>query len=374
MFATSACGRLSKGGGRVVKTTFMDDKDDVKELKSFLGKAYQSSHLNFLIGSGASTPAIGLAGKVEQEIQREYESGKDENIKTADRKKYRFLRDVQNPTNLLIRNEPCCKNARTTVNYKRLLNLIANILYERNTTLLPRQASIFTTNYDLFIEKAGEHVPGLILNDGFGRTSSFSMRHTFSPQLYFNSTVNTGNLFNYRAELPTVNLLKVHGSLSWYHEKANKQDSSEKDQIVFKVREIADKGENPCYDEVKKYLDSFYLVLPEYHKFRSAVIDRNYYELLRIYANELQRENCLLLVFGFSFADEHILEITLRALKNVSLKIVILSYDRRSACAFGRKFDGFPNVEIVAPCGDNKIGFDVFGDLLRARPTVKRSG
>ena len=364
---------MLKGGRLVVKTTCMDDKKEVEELKSFLGRAYQSSHINFLIGSGASTPAIGLAGKVEQEIQELYESGIDENIEKADRKKYDFLVDIQNATNLLIRNKPCCKNTRTSDNYIQLLNLIANILHERNTTLLPRQASIFTTNYDLFIEKAGEQVPGLILNDGFGRTSRFSMRHRFSPQVYFNSTLNTGNLFNYRAELPTVNLLKVHGSLSWYHEIVNKQDCAEKGHIFFKVREIESKGENPSYDEVKEYLASFYLVLPEYHKFRSAVIDRNYYELLRIYANELQRENSLLLVFGFSFADEHILEITLRALRNVSLKIVILSYSNDDVCEFERKFDGFPNVQIVAPCGDNKIGFDVFGEFLKTRPTAKRN-
>ena len=268
--------------------------------------------------------------------------------------------------NLLIRNEPCCKLNQTLDNYRRLLNSIASILHERNTMLLPRQASIFTTNYDLFIEKAGEQVSSLILNDGFSRTSSFSMRHKFSPQLYFNSTLNTGNLFNYRSELPAVNLIKVHGSLSWLRE------CDEKDEIVFGVREIESKGKNPTDEEVQAYLRNFYLVLPEYHKFRSAVLDPNYYELLRIYANELQRENSLLMVFGFSFADEHILEITQRALRNVSLKIVILSYSKDDSAHFEQKFDGFPNVEIVAPCGGNKIGFDVLVKLLKARPTAKR--
>ena len=360
---------MSKGGSLVVKTTFLDDRYEVEGLKSFLGRAYQSSHINVLIGSGASTPAIGLAGNVEKEIQELYESKNDDDLEKADIKKYKFLVGIQNPTNLLIRNQACCQNARTTVNYRRLLKWIASILYERNTTLLPRQASIFTTNYDLFIEKAAEHVRGLNLNDGFARTPNLAMKYDFSPQIYFNSTLNTGNLFNYRAELPTVNLLKLHGSLSWLQEKAGKDNGVGSGRIVYGVRKIESKGDNPSYDEVKQYLSRFYLVLPEYHKFRSAVIDQNHYELLRIYANELQRENTLLLVFGFSFADEHLLLITQRALRNASLKVVIFAYSRDDVSEFECKFDGYQNVEIVAPTGDNKIGFAVFGEFLNVRPS-----
>ena len=35
-------------------------------------------------------------------------------------------------------------------------------------------------------------------------------------------------------------------------------------------------------------------------KFGETVLERYYYDLLRIYANELDRNNALLLVFGFS--------------------------------------------------------------------------
>ena len=249
------------------------------------------------------------------------------------------------------------------------MNRIANILHERNSTLLPRQASIFTTNYDLFIEKAAEHIRSLKLNDGFDRRPNLAQKYDFSPQTYFDSTLNTGNLFNYRAEIPTVNLLKLHGSLSWSEEKTTSQNGPDNSRIFFRVREIDSKGDNPSDDEIQEYLRSFYLVLPEYHKFRSAVIDQNHYELLRIYANELQRENTLLLVFGFSFADKHILLISQRALRNASLKVVIFAYSRDDVSEFECKFDGYQNVEIVAPTGDNKIGFEVFGEFLNVRPS-----
>ena len=75
----------------MAKTTNLGDEKARTDLKAFLGRAYQSSHINLLIGSGASTPAIGLAGKIEQEIQELYESKSPDNIEKADRKKYEFL-------------------------------------------------------------------------------------------------------------------------------------------------------------------------------------------------------------------------------------------------------------------------------------------
>ena len=356
----------------MAKITYLNKDSEVNELKSFLGRAYQSAHINFLIGSGASMPAIAPAGNIEKKIQRLYESGTSGDIDRANREKYEFLLGIQNPTNLLISNEPCCNNLRTTVNYKRLLNRTAEILHDRNTTLLTKQANIFTTNYDLFIEKAAEFVPNLILNDGFERTPNLAMQYELSPQFYFNSTSNTGNLYNYRAEIPTINLVKMHGSLSWCKQDEENPTRRNNSKIIFRVGVVKSKGANPSSADVEEYLSNFALVLPEQHKFRSAVVDRNHYELLRIYANELQRENSLLLVFGFSFEDEHILYITERALRNASLKIVIFAYSESSVAGFESKFDGYHNVEILAPVGPDRIGFTPFLEYLKLRPSVNR--
>ena len=59
----------------------------------------------------------------------------------------------------------------------------------------------------------------------------------------------------------------------------------------------------------------FYMILPKKDKFKETLLNRVYYDMLRIYANELDKENTLLITNGFSFDDEHILDITKRALK-----------------------------------------------------------
>jgi hypothetical protein len=49
---------------------------------------------------------------------------------------------------------------------------------------------------------------------------------------------------------------------------------------------------------------------------------------MRQYSNNLEKENTLLLVSGFSFADEHIADITKRAANtNPTLHIVVFAYD-----------------------------------------------
>lgn len=46
-----------------------------------------------------------------------------------------------------------------------------------------------------------------------------------------------------------------------------------------------------------------------------------------MYSNELEKQNTLLIAFGFSFRDEHILEITRRSLINPSLLLYAFYYD-----------------------------------------------
>lgn len=59
-----------------------------------------------------------------------------------------------------------------------------------------------------------------------------------------------------------------------------------------------------------------------------SVIDHHFYELMRIYSNSLESQNSLLFVSGFSFADEHMANLTVRcANNNPTLTIVIFSYN-----------------------------------------------
>jgi hypothetical protein len=75
------------------------------------------------------------------------------------------------------------------------------------------------------------------------------------------------------------------------------------------------------------------IVNPEKTKFASTVLNKTYYELIRRFANELEKENSVLLVHGFSFRDEHLRDLVLRAsATNPTLQVIVFCFDR-AACA-----------------------------------------
>ena len=55
--------------------TLTDSNEDIKRA---LTRSLQSAHINYLIGAGASCPAVPVAGSVEQEIAALYESNQIE--------------------------------------------------------------------------------------------------------------------------------------------------------------------------------------------------------------------------------------------------------------------------------------------------------
>ncbi|QDD68122.1 hypothetical protein C6V80_09620 [Caminibacter pacificus] len=70
------------------------------------------------------------------------------------------------------------------------------------------------------------------------------------------------------------------------------------------------------------------MINPTKEKFQETVFKKTHYELLRIFSNELEKENTILIVIGFSFADEHIRDITIRALNyNPLLNVFVYDYD-----------------------------------------------
>jgi hypothetical protein len=71
-----------------------------------------------------------------------------------------------------------------------------------------------------------------------------------------------------------------------------------------------------------------------------------------MYSNELEKENSVLFVLGFSFADEHIREITKRvANSNPTLLICIFAYSDSSKTDIEQKLNmgeiKFKNVEVI---------------------------
>ena len=100
--------------------------------------------------------------------------------------------------------------------------------------------------------------------------------------------------------------------------------------------------------EMSTFMNSYEQLLviknPTKDKFRDTLINQTYYELLRLFANELEKENTVLFAMGFSFADEHIREIVLRsANSNPTLIVNIFAH---STAAGTEILSRFPAAEI----------------------------
>ena len=339
----------------MVEVTKLCAKEEFEKLRSSLVKAFQSSHINFLIGSGASDPAIPLAGCIEQRINDAVAANQSE----AEKLKYDFLIDIQNATLATLYGENQDKSKDVIKNYVVFLATLEYILAKRNNHVLPRRANIFTTNYDLFIEKASEDRGYLLVNDGFQRASGLSTKLRYDTGNFFTSTFHTGNLYDYRAEIPSVSLLKLHGSLSWRYTEERIEFNEDLRRLVKTDRQ----------EDQNDFLKTSGLIFPERRKFQDTVLVEVYYDLLRIYLNALERENSLLIVFGFSFADKHIYDITCRALKNPTLKAYVFAYSTTEGNRFAKCFNGFNNVEIIMPSGlDSRIEFSCFNKCLQGLP------
>jgi len=332
-----------------VKANFLDK----------LRREIQSANINFIIGSGCTAPAIPLLGNIENDIEKKIGEGKDDE---AEELIFGYLEPFLEVTDKLKSNTDAVVNT-VLDNYKSFLGNITQILFERKSNILPKRATIFSTNYDLFIERAFEEVDTHVnLSDGFKRNPSISRSFKFSSSEFFNSIYNSGNLYSYNVEIPSINLVKLHGSLSW--------QTNDKD-IVFSVDHLGELlaehkklSRKKKTEEIKKFNNKFSVVFPKKEKFKNTVLNQTYYDLLRLYANELDKENTLLIVDGFSFADEHLLEITKRALKNPTLIIIIFSYTKEASECFSRAFSSYNNVDIVYAEGEN-ISFVEFNSIIK---------
>lgn len=139
-----------------------------------------------------------------------------------------------------------------------------------------RRINIFTTNYDLFFEKAADELTGKVefyFNDG----SSGNITKKLSMKNYHKKILHTGIFDNFDREIPIINLFKIHGSVSWnYNDDRDEilitysQNEKEVSEDIFKNLEItslnSDIGEK--YDSKmagirNKLRKNFVIIFPE---------------------------------------------------------------------------------------------------------------
>lgn len=324
---------------------------DIKEIK----ETVQSSHLNFLLGSGSSTPFLPVLGDIEARLSTVIHTTEKVKIKKE------YFQKVMIPNLEIItgktKGAALSNLEKTSQNYKDFFELIGHILLRRKTTILSKQANIFTTNIDVLMETVLEKI-GFEYNDGFvGR-----LNPTFNLSNFKKSIQKRSLHFENVSEIPVFNLIKIHGSLTW-----NKIE----DKIIFSRLEHFDKS---LLDKKDKDFDRAYnklaIVNPEKKKLEETVIDLTYYELLRMYSSELEKENTVLFVIGFSMDDEHIREITIRAANsNPTLKLYIFCHSKDTVLKMNEKLNigglRYSNVDLIGPDnGTNKITFEKINEMV----------
>lgn len=323
----------------------------------------QSCNINFLIGSGLSRPYLSTLGKIENwltELDKENDSHQKEIIKASLYKKYFTDVIAPNLESEIDINTLCDENYKLTLdNYRQFLILWNDIIIRRASRLHNKQINIFSTNIDLFIERSAEKTK-VELNDGFkGRIDPI-----FDEGNFQKSFTKTSSHYQNTSEIPVFNLLKLHGSINWkigkedekqiFHDnsleiveqtneaiagiKGNLFIEIDKDDSLTELKDKATSILKTNKNTFKAFTDNYdqlVIVNPTKQKFRETVLDLHFYELMRIYSNVLEKENSLLFVMGFSFADEHISKITIRvADSNPTLLIIIFAYSNAEKSVF----------------------------------------
>ncbi len=335
----------------------------------------QDSNINFLFGSGMSAGYLEILGNIENlltELDKEVftEQKQKDLIRASILNKY-FEGVIGKNLNILDETSTDSKLISTLNSYKTFFKTINQLISLRRNKLLSKQVNIFTTNIDIFLERAIEQV-GLESNDGFGK--GFKPKYDLSN---FKKSIFQKSLhFDNSSEIPVFNILKIHGSLTWERENEHINFDNSLEQIkkvqttrrnsllnvdISKDTVATLKTKLPKRIHIRNFstfleeYDKLSIVNPTKGKFQQTVLDQKYYDLLRIYANELERENTLLFVMGFSFADEHIRDLTIRvANSNPTLMIYIFARSSNSKNKLEKILDIENNVKnknivIVSP-------------------------
>lgn len=362
-----------------------------KELEK-IEKIIESCHLNFMIGSGASRDYLDTLNNIE-ELLTKLDAGEDNEVLEASVKYEYFDKCIRGNLKLFdniqlsLKKEEDYKNTKTI--YYDFIKALNIILLKRKTNLINRQVNLFTTNMDIFLDKTLDET-GVEFNDGF----SGKFEPEFSTSNYQKSFFKSSAQYDIKSELPLFNLFKLHGSITWKQVKLKGKETKimydstlqtlrKLDKIKFKVdEEIISNIKD--FEEAKKQvieldvksLDNHFKFLKEYkdlvminpnkEKFESTTLRLEYYEQLRMYSNALEKENSVLFVCGFSFADEHIKEITLRvANSNPTLIIYIFCYSDESKIDIEKKLKDskFNNINCIVMGNFSNVTRNVFSKI-----------
>lgn len=105
------------------------------------------------------------------------------------------------------------------------------------------------------------------------------------------------------------------------------------------------KIEPSFFDSFQEKYRQLLIMDPSKHKFWKTVAEQHYYQSIRSFSYELEKEHVVLIVFAFSFADEHLRDIFKRSLLNPTLIVIFICYDQENQKWFKNNwFKGYQNI------------------------------
>ncbi|WP_186133397.1 SIR2 family protein [Burkholderia gladioli] len=274
-------------------------------------------------------------------------------------------------------------------NYRTFLMTALEMVKRRKA--LDRRCNVFTTNYDDCFPLVADALIregqiDFVLNDG-ARGFIQRILHARNFGAYL---CQAGVFGRYQSSIPQINLIHLHGSVYWSKLGAAIQvdydlsarpsllddDANELLQPFSAALDnpgltLADLPEPRFTDEVMMAFWTRYeqmpIVNPTKWKFHETVYEEHYYQMLRLLSYELEKPNAVLITFGFSFADEHILNLVMRSLSNPVLQVFVCCFNKSGHAAMEEKFKGHRNVQCVV-LDEGVMDFTSFNKQVLAWP------
>lgn len=183
---------------------------------------------------------------------------------------------------------------------------------------------IFTTNYDLILEKSAENLL-IPFYDGFvGSNEPFFVHESLDGKSNYD-----------RPPVSWIRLWKLHGSLGWFW----KSNDDGKSHRVIRLSSGAK----------EKYPEAELVIYPSKDKYESSRKQPfiSYFDRLKEFLNGGEG---IFIISGYSFSDEHVNEIIFNALnQNNRLHIIAFFYSDKPLEKIISAGKNFPNLTMLGP-------------------------
>jgi hypothetical protein len=280
-------------------------------------------------------------------------------------------------------------------NYRTFLETVLGMLQRRNA--FERRCNIFTTNYDGCFPLVADEILkrghiDFVLNDG---ARGFSSR-TLQARNFNSYLCQTGIFGRHQVSVPQINLIHRHGSVYWSKtttggikvdydtsQNASLLDEADKARLEGFANTLLDPNSafkdltDPGFsaDQLTLFWQQYEqkpIVNPTKWKFHETVYEEHYYQMLRLLSYELEKPNAVLITFGFSFADEHILNLVLRSLSNPGLQVFVCCYGKSTHAHLTEVFKTYRNVKCLVLGDGAPMDFFAFNEKVLAWPIAKK--